>query len=692
MKKHLTRPVRLLTIVSIAFASAFTLSTATASAFSLGLMWMGDYTQAKTEMASIGKSGATLFRVPVVPSQTANGSDWTYYDEVFGNAAKNGVTILPEFQGRLNGQTGLPGAGEKAAWTEWAKQVVRRYGYNGVYWTTHPEVPTRPVIAWELWNEPNNGAFWTISATEFGNFIAWAGPAVQAASESWGGQKTGVLFGGLLSWSGGTNYQTYLKNAYEVPGATGAFTGFAYHPYELDTSQFPGESRTQAFKKAVKGARSFLDGLPGGSGKSLWITETGWPAEAEYSAGDSEQANLLLESFDWAIAEAAGLNLHAIVWNNHRDPTSSPATWQNRSGLRRGNGSYRAAWYAFQEKAKVPRWPIPGPSVRVAYADAGQANSISGWQYGSGTGWQQMFLWGHEVAAGTRPAILGYEEGTHIFFVDANRENRLTEWSWNPVTGWQQNFLETDPVAAGSSPSAILVNGSPQIYFSDAATNRSIALMAYNGSSWQQSRFYGDPVAPNSSPSAISTPGSSQIYFADSAKGNTIAAWVWGSGSLQQSFFYGDPVAPNSSPSAISTPGSSQIYFADSAKGNTIAAWIWNSSLQQSFLYGDPVAPNSSPSAILSGGTSEVFFADGAKSRAVAVWIWGSTLQQVVLGGDSVAPNSSPSAIPNGGSPQIYFADTNTNNSMALWEWTPTTLQQIRLFGHPVATGTSPGA
>lgn len=677
----------LLLVASLLCAAMLSAALApSASAVSIGVNWSG------YAMESVGKSGATLVRVEVTPAKSSNGANWTYYDEAFGSAAVNGVTVLPLINGRLNGGSGLPSSGEKAEYEEWLKKAVRRYGYNGVYWSSNPGVPARPAYAWEVWNEPNNANFGSITGSDYGKFLAWAGPAIQAASESWGGQKTEVLFGGLLSWSGGINYQMFLKNAYEVTGAPSAFTGFAFHPYALDTSTFPpGKSRIDVFKEAVNASRSYLNSLPGGSGKSLWITEVGWPAEAQYGVGDSEQASLLSESFGWAKTQAGLLNLQAIAWYVHRD-LGGAEIWQNRCGLQRSNGSYRAAWYAFQSAAGVPAWPIPGPELEVAYADGGNGNSASGWQFGSGTGWQQMFLWGHEVAAGTEPVVLRYEESTHIFFVDANRENRITEWSWNPVTGWQQNFLATNPVMAGSSPAGVLVGSEPRLFFADAANGNTITIFRKAAGKWEQTPLGGDPVAANSSPSAIWNGSSTQIFFVDAAKGDTIAAWVWGPSAINLSRFYGDPVAENSSPSAIVAPGSVQVYFANAAKGNTISGWIWNSALAQVDLYGNPVAKDSSPSAINSGGTSEIFFADAANSNAITVWIWNSGLVQVPLGGDSVAAGSSPEATTNGGSPQIYFSSENANRSIAYWEWTPTTLKQTRLYGHPVAAGSSPGA
>jgi hypothetical protein len=327
-----------------------------APALSLGLQWTGWTHQSAPEMHDVGKSGASLFRLPMVPKWSGYGNDWSFYNDVFREAAKNGVTILPHFGGKMNGQDGLPTPTEKASWSAWAGQAVARYGYNGDFWDENPSVPSRPVFAWEMLNEPNNDHMMggtAPSGTQYGDFLQWAGPAVQNASR---GRGTEVLFGGLLAWSGGTGYQKFLTDAYKVPGAPGAFTGFAFHPYLLDAAQFPGESRIQAFAKAVTGARSLLNSL-GAGGKSLWITETGWPAEAEYGAGEAGQAQLLNESFNWSKANAANLNLQALIWYNYRDIDQN--IWQYRSGLRKENGDFRPSWVAFQEQAGVAPWPPP---------------------------------------------------------------------------------------------------------------------------------------------------------------------------------------------------------------------------------------------------------------------------------------------------------------------------------------------
>ncbi len=523
------------TVLGVAAIVGF--NAAPASAISLGLQWTGSYAQTETEMGTVGKSGAGLFRLHISPAASGNGTNWNYYDTVFGEAAKNGVTILPHFEGRMNGGAGLPSAGERESWSEWAKQAVRRYGYNGVYWSTHPSVPARPVIAWEMLNEPNNSAFYSVTGAEYGEFLAWAGAAVQTASESWGGKRTGVLFGGLLAWSGGTNYQTFLQNAYNVKGAAAAITGVAFHPYELDPSGFPGKTRIQAFEEQVSGLRSFVNGLSGGSAKSLWITETGWPAEAEYGVGEVEQARLLTQSFEWAKANASSLNLQAIVWYNFRD--EAPYTWQTRSGLVDGNGEYREAWSAFQQQTGAPAWPTltwhyesMGPSEIKGDPDVSSPAPGSLNLYARGLDdklWQKWAVSGpwsawQQISSGTissGPGAVSWGPGRVDTFA-RNADGSVGHWYWNG-SAWYFEPMGSGSEILGDPDVASPTAGSLNL-FVRGLDSRLWQRWAVSGpwSGWQQ--ISTGTIA--SDPAAVSW-GPARVDVVARMPDNTPGHWYW---------------------------------------------------------------------------------------------------------------------------------------------------------------------
>jgi hypothetical protein len=568
------------------------------AAATLGVVFNGsdEAVEAPEEWKVIGKSGAGLGRVNVSPAKTPETSlnewDWSYYDRFFGSAAEAGVTILPVLTGRVNGGAGVPPVSEKEKWSLWAKQAVRRYGYNGVFWSSNPGIPAHPVTAWEMWNEPNNASFGTISASEYGTFLAWAGPAVQSASESWGGQKTGVLFAGLLSWSGGTNYQTYLKNAYGVPGASSAFTGLAFHPYTVEIAE--NQQKINTTKNAIVGARSYLDALTGCKNcKSLWITEFGWPTKGAFAVTEGAQANMLLQTVGWMKAESSNFNLHAIMWYTDRD-SDFINSWQSFCGLRDEVGNFRESWFAFQQEAGAPRWPLPRVAMQANTGNAivwtkgsGATNTLLGMKAGTTPSVGQyrgshkvalhantgtLFTWtpagggvntGLSMAAGTSPSITPLLGG-HVAFQGGTG----TLWTYDPASGGINTGLK---MAAGTSPAITVLPASywrhPSRYpiaFQGANGNLTFA----NGSGGVVDTGLG--MAPGSSP-AIAARDNGGSEFTILFQANTGAMWIYEPGGTVASTGFG--MKAKTSPAVASLPNGS---WTGSFQANTGEMWLYN--------------------------------------------------------------------------------------------------------------------
>ncbi len=329
------------------------LSASSASALVIGSGWSGAGDRNSSEMLEVAKSGSQVFRVPI-------NNDWAGDDALMEAAALNGVTI----HAGLGGGGPLPGAGGMAEWLSWVSTAVQKYGYGGSFWKEHPSLPSKPITAWEIWNEPdlfgNTGA-------EFGQFVSENANTIQAASNSTGGRGTEVISGGLNVWGNKNGYEEdikYMEAAYPKFATNPNVTGVAIHPYELDPSTFfsSGYTRLEAFKFAVAGFHYKLVELASAAKspqKPLWITEAGWPAEGpQYAVGATEQANLLKQSIDYAKNNQATLNLGGYIWYNYRDRTST-ATWDDYCGLRDHVGNYRPSWIAFQEETGAAAWPAP---------------------------------------------------------------------------------------------------------------------------------------------------------------------------------------------------------------------------------------------------------------------------------------------------------------------------------------------
>jgi hypothetical protein len=329
-------------------------------------------------------------------------------------------------------------------------------------------------------------------------------------------------------------------------------------------------------------------------------------------------------------------------------------------------------------------------SAGAFFSDAPDNNTITNWSYSSSNGWQQEFLYGHPIAAGTSPATLKINGYPNVFYVDASNNNTITDWSWNPSTGWQQTFFYGHSVAAGTSPSAVLdAGGTAHVYFVDANDSNTISEWnSYGG--WHQGYLYGHPVAAKSSPSAIAeSNGTVHVYFVDSSDSNTITEWNSEAG-WHQAFLWGDSATAGTSPSGVMNGVTPEVYFVDANRSNTITNWSSYGGWHQTFLYGHHDAANSSPSAVReSNGTVHVWFVDSSDSNTITEWNSEAGWHQTFLWGDSAAAGTSPSGLMNGVTPEIYFVDANKSNTITNWNsyggW-----HQTFLYGHAVSASSSP--
>jgi hypothetical protein len=573
----------------------FSMTPAASATPALGLMYTGaanpslgagEPTASREEWDAIQKSGASTFRMPISMADSYNGTNWAYYDTVFRLASERGVTILPFIEGRPNGEGGLPTEAEQPQWTNWVKQVVKRYGYNGQFWN-ETGIPQRPVTAWELLNEPNNKNFGEINATSYGKYVVYTASAIQTASQEQAGGKTEVIFGGLLIWNNSvSDYQNFLKTAYNVTGVRASVAGIAIHPYAMGIA-----NPIQVMQSAVSGARTFIDTTLNDPGKPLWITELGWPVGYEHAVGEDLQATLLTESFNWLKSKEVPYGIRSIIWYNYRD-SDFASTWQYRSGLRDEVGNFRPSWFAFQAQTGKTRWPVAVTTFQANTKTlwyetrlGGGVNTIWGMTGSPSTGqYKGSFmaaftantgkLWtftppvttstSYDVAAGTSPAITALEDGVVAF-----HSNSDYLWTYKDGGPAINSGLK---MAAGTSPSITTI---PDRYWHHPAVYP-VAFQADTGTLW----FYenggavntGLGMAPGTSPAiaALDSPELENKRFAIVFQANTGELWIYEPGGTVASTGLG--MRPGTSPSIASLPGGK---FAVAFQANTNSLWIY---------------------------------------------------------------------------------------------------------------------
>jgi hypothetical protein len=354
------RPTRTKMLAALLAAlGALLLWAASASALNYAMNFR-NYDPAQLETTK--RSGATVFRSELDFTCTGGGSNWGQFDPVVEAAWKRGITILPilvrsypacenaEHKRFLNS-----GDGNWGPWWGWAKAAVERYGINGSFWNGKAN-PT-PITAWEVGNEPNlaqnnpGGQF--VQPQAYGEFLSYTANALNTGSVNKTAHGTEIISAGLYM-QGGLNYNQFLKEM----GHTNAYTAVGIHPYSFATG-------ATGVSEKISNVRDTLNTLPGGSTKALWITELGWPVAGTGGlppgtapVSEDQQANLLRQSFDWIKNNAAAKNIALLTWYKIQDQSASGNNWDEHTGLRRFDGTYRPAWYAFQEKVGAPKWPI----------------------------------------------------------------------------------------------------------------------------------------------------------------------------------------------------------------------------------------------------------------------------------------------------------------------------------------------
>jgi hypothetical protein len=272
--------------------------------------------------------------------------DWERTDTLVRRAAENGMRVLPFVMGTPDWiaadpmRPPLDGEVARAEWGEFLGAVVGRYGPQGEFWTENPDVAALPVTSWQIWNEQNDGPFWSPapSASEYADLIQLSAAAIRSVDP-----RARLVLGGMFGTpSRGTPAWTFLERLYAVGGVESAFDAYALHPYSPSLAGI--EAQVRLARKAL--AEAGEPRLP------LLITEIGWPTDgpAGYDLVKSPagQKRMLARSFRLFVAERRRWRLRRVIWYTWRDNDVQPGCTVCRfSGLVDRDLNPKPAWRKF---------------------------------------------------------------------------------------------------------------------------------------------------------------------------------------------------------------------------------------------------------------------------------------------------------------------------------------------------------
>jgi Glycosyl hydrolase catalytic core len=325
-----------------------------------GVVPQDQFGGADLERMKAGRLGTVRMTLPwshIDPSALPDDYDWSQFDALVADASRQRITVLPTVYSVPRWLARLEGCEEPAwictitaprsdfalgEWRSFVSAAVRRYGPGGEFWTLNPNIPRRPIRAWQIWNEPNSRAFYQPQpdVQAYAELLTVAADAIRGVDPG-----AEVLLAGLWRYpmavsQGGIRGSDFLAQLYEQPGIEAAFDGIAIHPYSERMSG------VKAYVRRMIGIATAADDEDVGT----WITELGWASGGgahPLNRGPAGQARRLEQAFRWFTAKRRVLDLRLVAWYAWRDLAQREVRheWWARTGLfRAGHLQPKPAW------------------------------------------------------------------------------------------------------------------------------------------------------------------------------------------------------------------------------------------------------------------------------------------------------------------------------------------------------------
>jgi hypothetical protein len=297
-------------------------------------------TPLSAEMRAMQASGVKALRAPFywhhVEATKDGQPDFSETDRLVAAAARVDIEVLPTvlrtpaWAARHPDRVNSPPVGT-AAYARFMRVLIGRYGPDGSFWNEHPDLPERPIRAWQLWNEPDHLHYWSDQPYQR-DYVKLARAARDAIKDEDPGAR--VVMAGFAdrSWDS-------IASVYDA-GAKGVFDVVAIHPYTFEVRNV---------LRIVEFVRRTLR-RAGDGDRPMWLTEITWSSgkrpghEARpFETTEPDQAARLGEALPLLIRERRRLGVERIFWENWISMDSNYANPFDFSGLRvlRPDGSVR---------------------------------------------------------------------------------------------------------------------------------------------------------------------------------------------------------------------------------------------------------------------------------------------------------------------------------------------------------------
>jgi hypothetical protein len=295
------------------------------------------------EFAQMRDSGAQVYRMSVLwreiepqapvelGGRTIRSYDFTGPDEEMRRAISGGlrphVALIgsPAWVADDIRATPMRSEAGRKGWPHYVVAVLKRYGPAGSFWEENPELPKRPPVAYQVWNEQNSEVAYQPRAdpVEYARMFRQAAKRIRSLAP-----EAQILPGGMFgtpqldrSYYAWDFLDVFLRQ----PGVRPHLDAVAAHPYAPRMRGLRYQLRK--FRQALRRAK--LRRLP------LQITEIGWSSEKRggvlFNQGIKGQAKMTNKAMREFVKpkRRKRWRIERVLWFTWRDVTENEA---HRSG------------------------------------------------------------------------------------------------------------------------------------------------------------------------------------------------------------------------------------------------------------------------------------------------------------------------------------------------------------------------
>ena len=316
------------------------------------LVWLSE-SDAEAEMLRIRAGGVDWVREDFrwdLLEPAPGRFNWARSDALMAAAAKTGMNVLAILGYSARWASSDPsGAGDTrypprdpAAYADFARAVVQRYGAGGRFWSARPDLVPRPLAAVELWNEP--WGWWSWKPTPDPRAYARLARAGAAAVKQARRDVETLVSGDPLLIRRDGSAGPWLDAVLAAdPGLGSLIDAYSTHPYPSPRDRSPlDRSSAPAYRFERAGLTRSIAAAHGAS-RPIWITEVGWSTAVGVSDAVSErrQAEFLRLAASNALNVQRVERMFVFGWDRS---SGAAGDREGNYGLQRSDGSMKPAW------------------------------------------------------------------------------------------------------------------------------------------------------------------------------------------------------------------------------------------------------------------------------------------------------------------------------------------------------------